>query len=232
MPIIHGMAETVREAHDRLLAEKPDGASHNTTACSFCAVVSDHLEGAPVTTYTEDELRAAVDAAVGELRSELDAFKASQEAAAVETRIATAVTEAKTPLEAQVAELQASLDAKVLEVQAEKARAEALEAEKVAAVEAAALEARREDRLTAVREVASFPEEYLVANADRFAAMNDDDFAARVEEWKQIAVKTENEGLPAKTALTATSESTTKTNGSAVKELFALRRAGLDPRSL
>lgn len=187
-------------------------------------------------TYTEDELRAAVEAAIGELRGELDTLRASQEASEIESRIQAAVATATEPLTAQVTELQSKLDAAVIEAQNEKARADGLEAEKVAAAEAATLAARKGERLDKVKEVANFPQEYLDANAERFAAMSDEDFEARLEEYRQIAVKatgTEG-GLPAKTALHAAAENGTGGGGSqsAVRDLFAMRRAGIDPRTL
>ena len=186
-------------------------------------------------TYTEDELRAAVEAAIGELRGELDTLRASQEASEIESRINAAVATATEPLTAQVTELQSKLDAAVIEAQNEKARADGLEAEKVAAAEAATLAARKDERLGKVKEVANFPQEYLDANAERFAAMSDEDFEARLDEYRQIAVKgTGTDGLPNKTALHAATESGTGGGQpqSAVRDLFAMRRAGIDPRTL
>jgi DNA polymerase III delta prime subunit len=187
-----------------------------------------------VKTYTEDELRAAVEAAVGDLRGQIDSLRASQEASEIEARIATAVGEATEPLSAQVTELQTKLDASVIEAQNEKARADGLEAEKVAAAEAATLAARKDERVAKVAEVANFPKEYLDANAERFAAMSDEDFEARLDEYRQIAVKgTGTDGLPAKTALKATTDSGAGPKpDSAVRDLFAMRRAGIDPRTL
>lgn len=186
-----------------------------------------------MSTYTEDELRAAVEAAVGGLRTELDGLRASaaeqETAAQTEVRI----TEAKAPLEAKVVELQTALDAAVLEAANEKARADSFEAEKAAAVEAATLEARKDDRLAKVKEVANFPETYLAANADRFVAMSDEDFEARLDEYRNIAAKaTGTDGIPTTTALTATREGEAPKAGSAVRDLFAMRRAGVDPRTL
>lgn len=225
------MADTdLKALHDLLLAGKPEGATHPAD-CPVCAITPAREE-ATLKTYTEDELRAAIDAAVGDLRGELDTFRASQEAQAVEARITKAVTEATEPLSTQVSELQAKLDASVLETAAEKAKADALEAEKVAAAEAATVAARKDERLTKVKEVANFPEAYLDSNADRFAAMSDEEFEARLEEYRQIAVKaTGTDGLPLKTALKATTGTDSKPT-SAVADLFAMRRAGIDPRTL
>ncbi len=193
-------------------------------------------------TYTEDELRgavqAAVNAAVSDMRAELDSLKSEATAAETAAQVDTRIADAKAPLEAKVIELQTQLDAAVLEAAAEKARADAGDAEKAAAVEAATLEARKDERLAKVKEVANFPEEYLTANADRFVAMSDEDFEARIEDYRQIAAKaTGTDGLPGKTALIATLDSGAGAGGSgkptsAVRDLFAMRRAGVDPRTL
>lgn len=183
--------------------------------------------------YTEDELRAAIEGAVGELRTELDGFKAAAAEQKTAAQIETQINETKAPLEAKVVELQTALDAAVLATAAEKTRADAFEAEKAAAVEAATLAARKDERLAKVKEVAAFPDEYLTANADRFVAMSDEDFELRLEDYRQIAAKatgTEG-GIPATTALLATREQATKPT-SAVGDLFAMRRAGVDPRTL
>lgn len=225
----------LKALHDLLLADKPEGATHTAADCPICASAPGHQEEATVKTFNEDELRAAVDAAVAEMRSELDTLRASREASEIESRVTKAVTEATEPLTAQVTELQGKLDAAVLEAQNEKARADGLEAEKVAAAEAATLAARKDERLAKVKEVANFPEEYLNANAERFAAMNDEDFEARLEEYRQIATKaTGTEGaLPKVTALKAATEGGSPAKStSVVREVFAMRRAGIDPRSL
>lgn len=231
------MADTgLKQLHDLLLAEKPDGATHDPATCLLCA---DSSEGATVKTYTEDELRgavqAAVNAAVANMRTELDSLKsdatAAETAAAVETRIA----EAKAPLEAQILDLQTQLDAAVLATANETARAAALEAEKEAAAQAVTLAARKDERLAKIKEVANFPEEYLAAHADRFVAMDEDAFATQIEDWSQQTAKASEGGLPNQTALTATFEGGGSGGGrknSAVRDLFAMRRAGVDPRTL
>ncbi len=227
------MAEAdLKALHDLLLAGKPEGATHPAD-CPICAIAPGPQEGADLKTYTEDELRAAVEAAVGELRTDLDTFRASQEAVAVDARITKAVTEATEPLSAKITELQTDLDAAVLATAAEKARADTLETEMMEAAEAAIYAARKDERLAKVADVAAFPQAYVEANAERFAAMSDEDFEARLDEYRQIASKSfGTEGLPLKTGLKATTDAGDGKPTSAVGALFAMRRAGIDPRTI
>lgn len=224
--------QAIQEAHDLFLAEMPADATHDAATCAICA--TSPLEGAPVKSYTEDELRAAVEAGTADLRTELDGLRASAAEQETVAQTATRIAEEKAPLEAKITELQTALDAAVLEAAAEKARADAFDAEKAAAAEAATLEARKDERLAKVKEVANFPDEYLTANADRFVAMSDEDFEARLEDYRQIAAKaTGTEGIPGTTALLATRETAAGSKStSAVSDLFAMRRQGIDPRTL
>lgn len=229
--------EVLRELHDLALARKPEGATHE--GCPLCAVEdpAKDLEEKLVKTFSEEEVRSAVEAATRELRAELDSLRASQEQVEVETRIKEKVDEATQPLQAQISELQDKLDAAVLEAQTEKARADALEAEKREEAEKAAREARKEERLKAVREAApKFPDQYLNENADRWTAMSDEDFELRLEEYrlasKAAEAATASAGLPSKTTLKATTEGIGSQPSSAAKELFAMRRSGVDVRTL
>lgn len=68
------MSEQLKDLHDRLLAEKPDGAVHDTETCSLCALESATRQGATTDdqpkggsmsdtkTFTVDELKAAIEA--------------------------------------------------------------------------------------------------------------------------------------------------------------------------
>jgi hypothetical protein len=236
--------EQAKAMHDALLADKPADATHDPSECAFCvmtdAEIPDPGTGGTMS-YTEEELKAAVDAAVLSATAELVAkvrdFEAAAEASASEQQL----EELTAAHEAEKTELQAKLDEAVLQAQTEKERADGivswLEDEGVKAEEAALIAARKDERLTAVREAANFPDEYIESNADRWAAMSDEDFEARLGEYKVISGKTGDgkggDTLPTKTALHASrDERTTTTKASAVKELFALRRSGVDVRTL
>lgn len=179
-------------------------------------------------TFTQDEFDAAVAEAVKPLQEELKTFKAQASQSEVETRIA--------EMESSLKELQSKLDAAVLEAEKAKQDKEDIlakqEADRVAAEAATALAARRDERLAKVSAVATFPDEYLQSNADRFAAMSDEDFEAAIEDWKTIgAKKVETEEaveLPRQTAMVASRED--DKSSSAVRELFDMKLRGVDPR--
>lgn len=210
------MTTALKELHDRLLAQKPDDATHNTENCIHCneALASELIpEGGDMSkTFTEDDLNAAVREAVAAKQVEIDALKASQAETEVEARVAAAKAEA----DERVAALQADLDAATLRADtAEKLHTDLvayLDAEKArqdAEVEAAA---RAESRLAVIKEVASFKDDYIAANLDRWAALDEEAFAALVEDWKLIsAPATANAHatstqLPASTAMAAVRE--------------------------
>lgn len=222
--------------HDRLLTEMPEGAVHDEDACPLCAMSledggADDSKGGSMSdkTFTEVELQAAVDKAVADATAAMQAKLAELEGnQALETAVATA----KAELEAQVADLQTKLDAAVAEATQAKEAKEALEtavqAEKDEAAAAAEIAARIEDRTAKVKEIGCFPDEYLTANAERFAAMSEEDFTARLDEWKAIGKKEE---IPAKTAFKAAREgSAGGGTESALGDLRELRMA--DARTL
>ncbi len=189
---------------------------------------------------TKAEIAAAVEAASAPLRAELATLRASQEAAAIEERISAAVSEATEPLSVQVATLQAELDAATLAAAAEKERADAAEAAKAETARLAEVASRRDERLEAVKAAApGFGDEYLAKNADRWAAMDDTEFAARIEEYQAASAGgpgTSNGPLPTATALTAAVVDRGIGNGtkpsSALRELSALQRQGFDARRI
>lgn len=237
--------EDLRAEHDRLLAVKPEGLEHDALECQFCEAEQATVTGTPTTaneggdmsTYTEDELQAAIEAAVKPVREELDSFKASQEAEEVEARIAQAKAEAD---EAK-AEVEKQLDTVTLErdeaVKAKTELEEYLADEAKKAEEAAEFAAKRDERVAQVKEVASFDDEYVNTHADRWTAMADEDFAGLLEDWKVVKA-TKDEGgssttIPAATAMTATRDGDSAPSLADVRrEVMGLRNRGTDPRTL
>lgn len=235
------MGNPLKGLHDKLLADKPDGAAHNEDACPLCALESfdndegitfdDQPEGGSMSentkTYTEDELKAAVDKAVADATTELTAKLSELENSHQQSEIDKAVAAAKAQSGESIKELQSKLDAAVLEAQTEKQAREELETsiatEKQAAQEAAELEARMTERLEKVKEVASFPDDYLNENADRWARMSDEEFEKTVADWKVIAAKSVSD-IPKVTAMTASREESGTNNQSALKDLGYLRK--------
>lgn len=213
-----------KELHDRLLKVMPDDFTHDPGACLLCSVTEADLaslndETTPVggdmsdKTYSQEELDAAKVEAIAEavkpLEDKINDFESSQEQAQVDARIA----EVREELETQTTELQAQLDSANAEAGAAKQSheelvqyLEAAEAEKVALAE---LAERKEERLAIVKEHANFTDEYIEANADRWAAMDQADFDANVEDWKAIDLKKpegdeeNNSTVPTATAMVA-----------------------------
>lgn len=184
---------------------------------------------------TQEEFDALL-AQVEELKGKV----AELSTASVESQIDAKVAAATAELESKVTDLQTQLDASVLEAQAAKDEKEStlaflagVEAEATAAAE---LAQRKETRITQVKEVASFPDEYLEANADRFAAMSDEAFAAALEDWKTVAPKKsetangKKEEVPSVTAMTASRTTTETVNP--LREVMDLRFQGVDVRTV
>jgi DNA repair exonuclease SbcCD ATPase subunit len=219
----------LRAMHDRLLVEQPEGAVHDEDACPLCGSEDDDTEGGWMATFSEEELQAAIeeaiDAATGPLKNRIAELEASQQQSEADSAL--------TDLKAKIAELESQLDAAVLEASQAKEEKDNLQKawddEKAEADAATELAARRDERLQKVREVASFPDDYLEKNADRFAAMSDEDFTARLEEWQTLASK-QNGGPPRRTALTAARQEDDGTSNLALLKEF--RRTMTDPRTL
>jgi len=227
------MNSSLKGLHDRLLAEKPDGATHDRDSCPLCAMTEGALDAGrgqvSERTYTEAELTAAVEQAAAEKTAALEAQVRDLQTAALTTEVSVAVAAAKAEADVVIADLQRQLDEKVLEAATASAEREAitawLDAEKAAAVEAERIGTVKVERLAKVREVASFPEEYLTANVDRFAAMSDDAFQVALDGWAAIAKGVSTGGIPKVTSLHASQEmDRSPSTSSAVKDMFALRR--------
>jgi DNA repair exonuclease SbcCD ATPase subunit len=196
--------DELKKLHDEHLANKPDSMSDEDYAsiidehketCPFCneklIAQNDPEEGGDMDTFTQEELDAAVSAAVAPIQAELQEIKDSAAESEVDTRVA----EAKAEADERVAELQGQLEAAVLEAQAAKTELAELhtflESEKEATELAELYEAIKADRKAKIAEVASFPEDFLEANLDRWCAEDEDAFAARLEEWKVTSKKEE-----------------------------------------
>lgn len=228
----------LKATHDLLLAIKPEGAVHDAETCAICT--PDHPEGGSVPeTYTEEQLANAITKAVAEATAPLQAKVTELENSQQKSEMDAAVESAKAEAQAAIDDLQTKLDAAVIDATAAKEAKEQIEqfwANAVAeAEEATVREARREERLAKLKDEAHFPEEFLKENEERFVAMSDEEFAARLEEYKtQYAALAGSGGnyIPETTALHASRTTTTTKPGSALREVLDLRRAGIDPRAV
>lgn len=239
---------SLKEAHDRLLAEKPEGDEHDATTCVLCndepTVDPTHQGGDMSKTYTEDELNSAVREAVAPIAAELDQMRAERSNGEVEERIAAAkadadaqVAELQTQFDAQVAALQLQLDAAEILANETAAEKDAIVAYLTAEAQQAEMEAtvasRTESRVAAVTAVASFTEEQVAKNTARWIAFSDEDFDAYIEDLKAIATPSTAAadlptGVPAETAMNNTRSKDTE---SALGAFYGTLKAGIDPRT-
>lgn len=188
-------------------------------------------------TFTEDELKAAIADAVAPLQAKLDAYDADATEAAHAAKVAAVAAE----YDAKLEELQLALDTAVLEATASKTELAELHArlasESEAAEKAAEIAARRDERLAQVKELASFPDEYITANADRWAELSEEVFTALLEDYKAVTVKgkTGDEG-PGTTSLTATAMVASSDSGKNTmtdrREVLSMRLNGIDPHTI
>lgn len=228
----------LKELHDRLLAVKPEDASHDAETCGICngtITDSEHanvdLQEVPLKTYTEDEYNALL-AQVADLESKVKELDSVRQESAVEAKIA----EVQTQFEAQVSELQTKLDTAVLEVKAAQdekdgvvAYFEALAAEATKAEEIAAL---REERIAKVKEVASFPDEHIAARAEAWAALDEESFEALLADWKAVASKGTSTTEPLVNTAMQASRDTNQPQGGSLREVMNLRFQGVDTRAV
>lgn len=237
--------EELKALHDRMLAEQPEGASHDAATCGLCTpglleTASTTLTGGSVSekTRTEDEYNKLV-SEVEALKAQVAEYSATANEAEVDAKVSAATAE----LEQQVAALQAQLDTAVAEAETSKQQHEALvaflEAEQAAQAEAAALEARKAERIEAVKEAAPFTDDYIAENADRWAGLSDDEFAAAINDWKAVAAKAaaavtekadddKDDIVPAETAMKASADK----GSNPLVEVMDLRFTGQDIRNI
>ena len=213
--------------HDVLLAAVP--AETHPADCPFCAAAT-HDEEAPVA--TEDDIKAAVDAATADAVATIAELKAQL------------ATHDQAANEAAVAELQSKLDEAVAARKTADEELTAtvafLEAEHARVSEEVAAAARRDERVEAVRATAVFPDAYVEENADRWAKYGEDAWTTQLGEYQAIAAArpassevpvVEEKAAPALTAVAATANDSTDRK-SAVADVLALRSRGVDLRQI
>ena len=222
------------ELHDLMLSFKPSGVEHPSD-CPLCAVedgATADTEGGVMSdpTYTQEELDAAVAAAVKEIQARLE-MSETQESFAKE----------KEALEARIEELQVQLDKAVLETEQAKTDGESVLAfltqAKADEEEAEQKEAKKNDRKEKMKKYA-FQDEYVEANAERWAAMSDEQFDAYLADLESSGARksedTESteEEIPAETAMTATAADTKKANSGLLQEVLSMKLRGIDPNTV
>lgn len=227
--------------HDRLLAEKPEGVEHDADDCVLCALEDPDIQATPGGSMSESFTQEDVDAAVAAATADLQKRLSDLEGQVQETEVGKAVADAIAPKDASIGELQSKLDA--AEAARTAAEAKLTETEQfwsdaiAEQQQAVAFAARRDARVAAAKEASVFSDEYIAEHADRFAAMEDADFTARLEEWRLIAAERGAKGdgvtakVPATTALQASRVEEHKPV-SALSYITDLRTHRQDPRVL
>lgn len=227
----------LRALHDELLAEMPEGASHDRESCQWCLdpEMAEVTGGdmSEQTTFTKDELDAAVsqavDAATKSLKDEVADLRTDQEKAAVEARIA----EVRSELEAKVEAAEAAkTEAEARATAADEAREAVvsyLEGEKAAADAAAELATKAEERKAVVKEIATFTDEELDEKATAWAEMADEVFASYVEDLKSVAEATKT---AVEAAAKEAAEKAAKGRGSQIPETAMSAERASDDKSV
>lgn len=229
--------------HDRLLAERPEGVEHDEASCPLCALKADsatpnHPGGEVSDTFNQEQVDALMAEAVNKATASLTEKLAELEKAAQETEVGKAVAQATAQLEEKLSGMQRSLDdVEVRATAAETAKAETEKfwADAVSAhEEASARESRKAERTDQAKKAGVLTDEYIESNADRFADMDEADFAARIDEWRVVAeaARKTPEGKPSGFAASREVASNNDNNGSALGVLTKMREAKFDPRTL
>jgi uncharacterized coiled-coil protein SlyX len=227
----------LRALHDRLLEVMPDGAEHKEGDCPLCTVTAadetNRTQGGVMPEFTQADMDAAVAAATSPLQQRLTEL----EAQAQESEVGKAVASALADRETQITDLQTQLDAATAGRTAAESKlteAEQFWTDAIAAhEEAVAVASRKESRITQASEIGVFSDDYIAQNADRFAAMSDADFAARLDEWKLIASQAgEGKAPPKQTAMVASRTDVGAGKPSALTRLAEIRARNIDLRTV
>jgi len=182
-----------------------------------------------MTTFTAEEV-TDLQVQLAAAQAKLAEFDAAGSEAEVEARVAAATAEADekaTALQAQVDELTVSVEAAA---QAHKELVDFLEGEQARITEEAEIEARKTDRSEQLSTL--FSADKITENIDRWATVPDEEFAAMVADWTQVAEQAKAEAgkpastPPAGTAMSGTSRETASTEQANPFDLIGAARRG------
>lgn len=233
--------DALKEVHDKLIQEMPEGTEHDEADCQFCNESS--AGGGDMKTYTEDELTTAVKEAIAPVREAADTEIAALQSELDDLRAAKANEDA----ESEAAEMQANLDRAEARAAEAESRVEEimtwLDSERELTEIAEYLDAVKSDRVTAVKGISSLSDEQIESKIDRWAAMSDEDFAGLLEDLEAISTASkasleseseESESDPSK-AISSTAMSHTRSDTAAPSSAAiwnAARRGQVDVRRL
>lgn len=230
-------AAQAADLHDQLLASKPDAARHDSDICPFCvdkasSTASDPSRsgGPDVTSDNDKSTEGGTNPTMSDISQEAHEALLAK-AVAEATKVTDAALEKKTEelaqAQARISELETAANTSTAEVERlnkdlDDAQVKLTSAtEEVANLKKEATEAAEKAKLTEVAAARSkqvenlklFPAEYVTENASKWAALSDDDWAARVEEWTKLRPEAEATATEtdAASAMTGTSDATKET---------------------
>lgn len=246
--------DELRKQHDDILNNKPDSMSD----ADFAEIIENHKVNCPICNeadtatendpeggdmekeFTQEDVDAAVNAAVAPIKAELEEIKSSIAEGEVDTRVA----EAKADGDARVAAVQAQLD----EALNAKGAAEAELANVISYLEgeielqeiASYLDAVKAERRSALVDNSNLEESYIDENMDRWIAMDSETFEAVVEGFKStktVASKEETvtggENAKLDTAMNNTRNDVgAESVRDDMKNIFAARNAGYNVKRI
>lgn len=193
------------ELHDEALKLKPEGASHDSDECSICIEKAAQQGGSDTSSSTEEEnqegqmsekitdtlsqethaalLQKAVQDATAALQRDNEALTDKVEGLTSERDEASAKV---STLEGEVARLNDELDTAQVELAAANEKAAELESDIAKRDEEAQIREIAQERAKQVRNLKLFAEDAIDEKAERWAALSDEDWAERLEEWQGI----------------------------------------------
>jgi hypothetical protein len=201
-----------RRLHAEVLALMPEGASHDRSSCPFCAETArlsedppagdagrsdipddtDRTEGGStpavdverITQETHEALvRAAVEKATSDIAQERDRLRAQLDTLTTEYD---AVKAEAAGLTEEAERLTKELDDATVQLQVTNEAKAGLETQLAEREQAAKLAEQATARASQVRNLGLFTEEQIVERAGRWAAVEDQEWAERIEEWKTV----------------------------------------------
>lgn len=164
---------TAQEIHDQLMAQKPEGASHDQESCTFCNQQENPSK--------EDKLAEAI-------------FTQEQHEQLLAAAVEKAQQSATTDADAEILALNEKLQAAENDLKSRDEEITQLKGEISSRDEKDRLDKLAGERVEKVKEVANFSEEQLDARKEKWAKMEDEDFEALLEDYKAVSVPVEQSG--------------------------------------
>lgn len=178
------MSATAEDIHDLLLANQPEGADHNEAECDIC-----------VQKASKQEESVSTD----------NMLTQEQHEQLLASAVERATTEAAAKVDAEVLSLNEQLDEAKSALATKDEEIEAVKAEIDKRDEDDRLATLATERVAQVTEVATFSDEQIEARRAAWAKMDEDAFAAYLEDIKAVAAVKPSDGAP-KTDLDGTRE--------------------------